>query len=251
MLACIKAVDREVEELKVEAERKENSLITNPNNQHLKKELETLKVSIDRCVTIKELYNEKINLRNKVSILEKSIIKLREENENLRIKNYREGDDQDNHANGLPCYRERELKDELARCQLDLQKEKGMREKLEDNINDIVQNFKRLYEEADTARLIVTRKLKEIQDKEKLLQYDPHHDSENDSEKKSSPKLEVQDKKARPPNSEDPKTNRKAPGQPNSEVRPRERTLQKPLTLEDQILKMKGNQATIAKNQKR
>lgn len=62
-------------------------------------------MSIDRCVTIKELYNEKINLRNKVSILEKSIIKLKEENENLRIKNYREVEDQENHANGLPCYR--------------------------------------------------------------------------------------------------------------------------------------------------
>lgn len=56
-------------------------------------------------MTIKELYNEKINLRNKVSILEKSIIKLKEENENLRIKNYREVEDQENHANGLPCYR--------------------------------------------------------------------------------------------------------------------------------------------------
>ena len=255
MLGYIKEVDREVEELKVEAERKENSLITNPNNQHLKKELEILKVSIDRCVTIKELYNEKINLRNKVSILERTIIKLTEQNENLRIKNYREGEDQDNHANGLPCYRERELKDELAKCQLDLQKEKGMREKLENNINDIVQNFKRLYEEADTARLIVTRKLKDIQEKEKLMQYDPSSDSEKDSsEKKASPKLEVLDKKARTQASDDAaKTGRKmaALANPEARARDKERTFQKPLTLEDQILKMKGNQATIAKNQKR
>lgn len=40
-----------------------------------------------------------------------------------------------------------------------------MREKLENNINEIVLNFKRLYDEADAARLIVTRKLKEIQEK--------------------------------------------------------------------------------------
>jgi hypothetical protein len=39
ILGFIKQVDKEVEELKVDAERKENSLITNPNNQHLKKEL--------------------------------------------------------------------------------------------------------------------------------------------------------------------------------------------------------------------
>jgi hypothetical protein len=38
-----------------------------------------------------------------------------------------------------------------------------MREKLESNVSEIVFNFKRLYEEADTARLIVTRKLSEIQ----------------------------------------------------------------------------------------
>ena len=65
----IRKLDVEIEELKVEGERKENSLITNPNNQHLRKELANIKNSIDHCVTIKELYNEKINLRNKVSTL--------------------------------------------------------------------------------------------------------------------------------------------------------------------------------------
>jgi hypothetical protein len=67
-----------VEELKVTAERKETLLVTNPNNQHLKTELESLKVSIDRCVVTKGLYNEKINLRNKVAILERNIIQLKE-----------------------------------------------------------------------------------------------------------------------------------------------------------------------------
>jgi hypothetical protein len=38
-----------------------------------------------------------------------------------------------------------------------------MREKLEKNVNDIVLNFKRLYEEADMARQVVIKKLKEIQ----------------------------------------------------------------------------------------
>lgn len=40
-----------------------------------------------------------------------------------------------------------------------------MRAQLESNISDIVLNFKRLYEEADTARLIVTRKLADILEK--------------------------------------------------------------------------------------
>ena len=39
-------------------------------------------------------------------------------------------------------------------------KEKNMREQLETNLSEIVMNFKRLYDEADTARLIVTKKLK-------------------------------------------------------------------------------------------
>lgn len=130
ILRRIQEMEREVGELKVEAERKENHLVTNPNNQHLKRELEVLKVSIDRCVTIKELYNEKINLRNKVSILEAAIIDLRGQNEDLAIKNSRELEDQDSHSNNLPCYRERELKDQLAKCQAELKKEKAMREKL-------------------------------------------------------------------------------------------------------------------------
>jgi hypothetical protein len=44
-----------------------------------------------------------------------------------------------------------------------LKSEKEMRIKLEGNISDIVLNFKRLYEEADTARLIIVNKLKELQ----------------------------------------------------------------------------------------
>lgn len=57
ILGMIGKMEREIEELKVEAEKKENSLVTNPNNQLLRRELENLKTSIDRCVTIKELYN--------------------------------------------------------------------------------------------------------------------------------------------------------------------------------------------------
>lgn len=124
-----------------------------------------MKTSIDRCVTIKELYNEKTNLRNKISILERNIIGLKEENQNLKIKINRGIETIENHMHNLPCEKEKELKQELNKCQVELKKEKEMREKLELNISEIVLNFKRLYEEADTARLIVTRKLTEVQER--------------------------------------------------------------------------------------
>lgn len=67
------------------------------------------------------------------------------------------------------------------------------------------------------------------------MQYDPLNESEKESsEKKASPKLEVQDKKMRTQTNEDlAKTNRKMAGQANPEARARdkERTFQKPLTL--------------------
>lgn len=44
-----------------------------------------------------------------------------------------------------------------------------MRTNLESNIQDIIMNFKRLYEEADTARQIVTKKLKEVEDRERRI----------------------------------------------------------------------------------
>ncbi len=161
----IRRMDEEIGLLKEEAERKENSLSSNPNNQHLKKEIEALKSSIDRCVTIKELYNEKINLRNKISSLEKSIITLKEENTNLKIKINRGIETISNHMHNLPCEKEKELKEQLNITNHELKKEKEMRVLLESNISDIVFNFKRLYDEADTARLIVTDKLKELQEK--------------------------------------------------------------------------------------
>jgi predicted nucleic acid-binding Zn-ribbon protein len=61
------------------------------------------------------------------------------------------------------------MKEELSHCRTELKKEKEMRENLERTIANIVKNFKRFYEEADTARMIITEKLREIQDKEKHL----------------------------------------------------------------------------------
>lgn len=116
-------------------------------------------------MTIKELYNEKINLRNKISSLEKSIITLKEENTNLKIKINRGIETISNHMHNLPCEKEKELKEELNKTNHELKKEKEMRVLLENNISDIVFNFKRLYDEADTARLIVTDKLKELQER--------------------------------------------------------------------------------------
>ena len=51
----------------------------------------------------------------------------------------------------------------------ELSKEKEMRESLEANIQSIMLNFKRLHDEAETARLVVVRKLKELQEREQKL----------------------------------------------------------------------------------
>lgn len=39
-------------------------------------------------------------------------------------------EDSENHALGLPCEKEKELKDELAKCQIIIKKEKGIKEQL-------------------------------------------------------------------------------------------------------------------------
>jgi hypothetical protein len=41
----------------------------NPNNQHLKKELQTIEKTLNQVKTIKDLYGEKIDYRNKISEL--------------------------------------------------------------------------------------------------------------------------------------------------------------------------------------
>lgn len=66
------------------------------------------------------------------------------------------------------------------RVKLDLKKVTEIKEQLENNVADIIQSFKRLYEEADAARLIVVKKLAEIQEKEKFTESD-----KASSEKKS------------------------------------------------------------------
>jgi hypothetical protein len=53
-------------------------LQVNSNNLNLKEEVKTLKSAIDRAVTIKELYNEKISLRNKISTLQRTILGLKD-----------------------------------------------------------------------------------------------------------------------------------------------------------------------------
>jgi hypothetical protein len=72
-----------------------------------------------------------------------------------------------------------------------------MRIKLESNISDIVLNFKRLYEEADTARLIITKKLKELQEKEKKIsEYQPANvEKDNPVSEKRSPQIEALEEK--------------------------------------------------------
>ncbi len=63
----------------------EVSLMSNPNNTQLKRDIDNISKTIKKCVKIKELYYEKINLRNKITSLEGDKLALQEENRNLKI----------------------------------------------------------------------------------------------------------------------------------------------------------------------
>ena len=58
----------------------------NPSNQHLKNELQAVEKSLNKIQTIKDLYIEKIESRNKISFLEEKIMNLKSENKELKIK---------------------------------------------------------------------------------------------------------------------------------------------------------------------
>jgi len=100
---------------------------------------------MDRCVTLKELYCEKTNLRNKISLLENNIISLKTENSELKMRIERGIDAIEKHMKELPKENYQEMKEELVHCKIDLKKEKEMRENLERTIANIVKNFKRFY----------------------------------------------------------------------------------------------------------
>ena len=57
-------------------------------------------------------------------------------------------------------------------CKSQLHNALVVKEKLENNVTDVINSFQRLYEEADTARQIVVSKLREIQEKEKHTDHD-------------------------------------------------------------------------------
>ena len=140
-----------------------------------------------------------------------------------------------------------------------------MREQLEVNLSSIVMNFKRLFDEADTARLIVTRKLKEIALHEKNNPFNaiPSHQVPHSSEK-NTPKNSFSntDDKAKMSSKageirnfggNQSKTPQKMAVFPDSAnmtrgkpVQP-ERVLTGMFSLEDKIKKMRGNQNMLSK----
>ena len=82
----VNEIEDEIQELKEEIEKKENKLAGNESNKEANQEVVKLKKSVARCETIKELYHEKINYRNKIDNLEREIINLKENNKDLKIK---------------------------------------------------------------------------------------------------------------------------------------------------------------------
>ena len=116
----------------------------------------------------------------RISFLEKQVMSLRDENEKMRIKVSKDIDKIGKHIHNLPCERERELEHTLRQTEKQLQRETKMRQGLEDNIQGIMLNFKRLHDEAEAARQIVVRKLKELQEREqKLIPLEAANNSHN------------------------------------------------------------------------
>lgn len=200
---------------------------------------------------------------------------LKDENANLKIQIKRGIETISNHMHNLPCEKEKELNEQLSKAHAELKNEKEMRQQLEKNISDIVLNFKRLYDEADTARLIVTHKLKELLEKEKrIAELQANNDPEKDKSvsEKRSPQMEALEererkmKKTHPnPNLEylelQPTTKRaeytpinRTPasaeftkGRQKAREAERDRVSVSPFSMEEQIRKMRSNQAVLAK----
>ena len=57
-----------------------------------------------------------------------------------------------------------------------------MRSNLEKNVDSIITNFKRLYEEADKARQIVTKKLMNVEERERKLKIHRNVSEDEESE---------------------------------------------------------------------
>ena len=58
----------------------------NPSNQHLKNEFLSAEKNMNNIQTIKDLYSEKIENRNKISFMEEKIMNMKSENKDLKIK---------------------------------------------------------------------------------------------------------------------------------------------------------------------
>lgn len=94
----------------------------NESNKEANKEVEKLKRSVNHCETIKELYYEKINSRNKISNLESEMIELKKENKSLRLKITKGIETIENYKKNLPSDEEKELKEKLLVCSKDLER---------------------------------------------------------------------------------------------------------------------------------
>lgn len=115
---------------------------------------------MERLDTMKLLYLDKVELRNENRRLLGTIEQLKKENKEIKAKIAQGIQQIEAHMHNLPCDKEKALEIEIRKCQEELKSEREMRTNLEKNISNTIQNFARLYEEADIARKIVVSQLK-------------------------------------------------------------------------------------------
>lgn len=119
-----------------------------------------------------------------------------------------------------------------------------IKEQLENNVADIVHSFKRLYEEADMARTIVTSRLSQLQKQTK------HFDSDSASSEKAS--LSNAEERPSKPTSQNRDTSNLEVRVVGRAERREERDKEKEkgkLSLAEQIKKMRGTQGSFSKQQ--
>lgn len=136
---------------------------------------------IDRYDTMKLLYLDKVEMRNENRRLLGVIEDLKRENKEIKAKISQGIQQIEAHMHNLPCDKEKAMAIEIRKCQEELKSEREMRINLEKSISNTIQNFTRLYEEADLARKIVVGQLKEVEMEKQRLKMDDEGNSESRS----------------------------------------------------------------------
>lgn len=173
----IETINKNIEELNKEIEVFEEKiyemdyLISNdPNNGEHEERRKELVGFVEKLETTNRLYKEQIDMRTENKSLMEKIQKLKQENMEIKGRVIEGLEKIEGHMHNLPCEREKSALIELEKVKKELERERKMREDLENRVQGTIQDFSRLYEEADLARKIIVGKLRRLEITEEQLE---------------------------------------------------------------------------------